>query len=388
MKVVMSAIRVHPFHKYGGAEVYIYNLTKYLVKNGVDVKIISSLPKPKVKSTVHEGIEYEFIPPHVPTDTKRSIISYHLFNFNLARKLIKEDFDILHSFGMTAYQYLKRGKKRGRVVIEPFGLYGSHEAKPNVIKRYLRKLLIEDPVRYCAKHADAIAAEGKFQAKEISEKFEISEEKFIFIPDGVELDVIEKHISNSTLSRESLGLDDADLVLVNVNRLVKNKGVNYLVDSLRILNNSLNVKLILIGSGLEENAIKRRIRELGLEQKIIHFKNISDREKFQLIDLAEISVTPTLFEGLPIAILEAMACGKPVVASNITEVPQVVKHGVNGFLVRPRDPEAIAKAILKIYKKSLINKMGSESKRMVKDYDWNVIAARAMKEYEGLLNNT
>ena len=385
MKVVMTAIRVYPFHKYGGAEIYIYNLAKYLVREGIEVKMFTSKPEQGVENVVYDGIKYEFVSPHVPTDVKRSLISYHFFNINLARKLCKEDFDILHSFGMTAHNYLKKRKKISKVIVEPFGLYGTHEVKQNFAKKYLRKLLIEKPLEYCVKNADAIAVEGNIQAKEISEKFEVSEDKFIYIPDGVEIEFIEESIKKSELSREALGIGDADIILVNVNRLVKNKGVIYLIDALGILNKCLDVRLILIGSGPEENRIKMRLKELGIEQKVLHFKNVPDKKKFQLISLADISVTPTLFEGLPIVILEAMACGKPVIASNVTEVPQVVKHGVNGFLVPPRDPEAIANAVLEIYESGFIEKMGCESKKIARNYDWNAITERVIRDYKKVL---
>jgi len=386
MRVIMSAIRVHPFHKYGGAEIYIYNLAKYLSKNGLDVKIIASVPEKRfgrASSHIYDGLRYELLPPHIPIYTNISLIFYHTFNFNLAKKLRREDFDILHSFGMTAYRYLK-GRVNGKVVVEPFGLYGTEEKKISWFKRKARELLIERPLGYCVKHADAVAVEGEIQARDISNKYGISEDKFIYIPDGVEIDVIDEYLSRNKLTREEMGLSDADILLVNVNRLVRNKGVNYLIDALKILNNELNVKLILIGSGPEEGNIKRKINELKLRDKVIHFKDISDETKFQLIALADISVTPTLFEGLPIVILEAMTCGKPVIASNVTEVPQVVKHGINGFLVPPRDPMAIAKAVLEIYDKGLIKAMGRESRRIAEDYDWKKIVKKAIREYEKL----
>jgi glycosyltransferase involved in cell wall biosynthesis len=106
---------------------------------------------------------------------------------------------------------------------------------------------------------------------------------------------------------------------------------------------------------------------------------------FQLYTLADVSVTPTLYEGLPLVVLEAMACGKPIVASNVSEIPQVVKSGENGFLVPPRDPNAIANAILEIYDKDLFRKMGDKSKEIVKNYDWNVIAKKAISKYEDLI---
>jgi glycosyltransferase involved in cell wall biosynthesis len=382
----MSAVRVHPFHKYGGAEMYIYNLANHLVKNGVDVKIITSTPPDfKDKKAIYDGIEYEFIEPYVSMDDKKCWLSYYHFNFNLARKLVKEEFDILHSFGITAHIYLKLRKSRNaKVVVEPFGIYGTH-AKHGIIKKTLRKILIENPVEYCFRYADAIAVEGEIQASEISQRFGIPAEKFILIPDGINIDDINKWLKKQKYTRESLGLDSADIVLVNVNRLAKNKGVNYLINALKILNEKIDARLILIGSGPEESSIKAQIKSLGLEDKVLHFKNIPDEDKFQLISLADISVTPTLFEGLPIVILEAMACGKPVVASNVTEVPQVVKHGVNGFLVPPRNPQAIAEAVFEIYEKNIIEKMGFESRRIARNYDWNVIAKKTIKEYEMLI---
>jgi glycosyltransferase involved in cell wall biosynthesis len=388
VRVVMSAIRVRPLHKYGGAEVYIYNLAKYLSKNGVDVKIIASMPEKgfwKTRDSIYDGLHYEFLPPYIPIYSNASIFFYHIFNFNLARKLRNENFDVLHSFGMTAYRYLK-GKMKGKVIVEPFGLYGTEERRTNWFKKKAREFLIENPLGYCVKHANAVAVEGEVQARDISNKYGIPKDKFIYIPDGVEIDVIDEYLSWNKLTREEMNLSDADIVLVNVNRLVKNKGVNYLIDALGILNSELNAKLILIGSGPEEGNLKRKIGELKLKDKVIHFKDISDETKFQLIALADISVTPTLFEGLPIVILEAMACGKPVVASNVTEVPQVVKHGVNGFLVPPRDPEAIVKAVLEIYDKGLIKVMGRESRRIAEDYDWRKVARKTIQGYEKVIN--
>ena len=152
----------------------------------------------------------------------------------------------------------------------------------------------------------------------------------------------------------------------------------------KVQRQELNVKLILVGTGSEEEKIKRLIKHLGLSEKIKHFKNIPDKLMFQLYTLADISVTPTLYEGLPLVVLEAMACEKPIVASNVSEVPQAVKDGINGFLVPPRNPKAIADAVLKIYDKNLFMKMGKASKKIVKNYDWSKIAKMAVKKYEEL----
>jgi len=389
----MSYIR-SVFHGYGGAEIYMHNLAKYLVKNGIKVKVIVPA-KGKEKRGRLEGVEYEFIRPQVPMDGKgllssfKSLLFYLLFGFELRERLENENFDIFHSFGLTSYFYLK-SKDRKITVVQPFAIYGTY--KPNVIKNIIRAVSIDRIVKGVLTQADAIASEGDIQTREIHEKFEIPLEKFFYLPIGIELSAVRNYILNSKLSRKNLGIDDADVVLININRLVKNKGVNYLIDALKILNeqHSINTKLILIGAGPEEEAIMKQIKLLNLNEKVLHFKNISDKLKFQLLALADILVHPSLFEGSPIATLEALAAGKPVVVTNVSEIPHVVRHGVNGILVPPRDPEAIAKAVLEIYENGLIEKMGRESKKIARNYDWDIIAKMAIRKYEELMekNNT
>jgi glycosyltransferase involved in cell wall biosynthesis len=384
MKVIISTRTIYPFHGYGGMERYFYSLAHHLVKQGVEVEILTSLSESKEGGQNYKGIKYVFVPPNFKRVKSLPIfyLNYHYFNFTTYRYLKDADFDILHGCG-GVLDYLLFNKKKP-VIFQPFGL---EQFKGGTISRIYNFMASFPFTAYAVKHADAIASEGDLQSREIMELFKVPKEKIFIFPDGVELDFIQKCISSSKITREELGIQDAGLVLINVNRLAPNKGVNYLIDALWILNNQnkLNTKLILVGTGPEEPKIKEQIKKLRLEDKVIHFKNIPDEKMFQLYTLADVSVSPTLYEGLPLVILEAMACGKPIVASNVSEVPQVVKHGENGFLVPPRDPEAIVDAILRIYEENLFRKMGSKSKEIVKDYDWNIIAKKAISKYEELI---
>jgi glycosyltransferase involved in cell wall biosynthesis len=390
MKVVMVSRAVWGLHGFGGMERYVYFLSKYLAKNGCEVEIITAPPTQTAISVRKEDFEVKeitFLPPRIDKRFSNPI-QYWLFVRNCAKYLKNVEFDVLHAHGMTAYHYLKRTRNRRPTVVQPFG---SEEFKArkeeNFIKRIYLDLFIRNPKLYCLHHADAVASEGDLQSRELVELFHVPREKIFILPDGVELGFIQRCISNSRITRRELGIDDADLVLINVNRLAPNKGVNYLIDALWLLNNQvrLNVKLILVGTGPEEPKIKAQMKKLRLEDKVVHFKNIPDEKMFQLYTLADISVTPTLYEGLPLVVLEAMACGKPIVASNVSEIPQVVKHGENGFLVPPRDPNAIANAVLEIYDRDLFKKMGNKSKEIVKDYDWSIIAKKAISKYEELM---
>lgn len=382
MKVVLATRAVFPFHGYGGMETYVYFLSKHLLENGVDVEIVTSSSKKEVNADIN--LNYTFLPPFVSGKFTQPV-RYWLFVRNCAKYLNKLDFDILHACGITAYRYLKFGNRKP-VVAQPFG---SEEFKNinegKLVGRVYSDFFMRKPKIYCMQHADAIASEGELQTKEIMDLFKVPREKIFALPDGVDMDLVEQYLEKTKITKEDFNLQDADLVLMNVNRLEPNKGVLYLIDALRILNEELKVKLILVGTGSQKQEIKERIEKLGLKDKVLHFENIPDKKMFQLYTLADISVTPTLYEGLPLVILEAMATEKTIVASDVSEVPQVVKNKENGFLVPPASPKAIADAVIKIYDKNLFEKMGRKSKEIAKDYDWDIIANMAIKKYEELV---
>uniref|UniRef100_A0A7C2P259 Glycosyltransferase family 1 protein n=1 Tax=candidate division WOR-3 bacterium TaxID=2052148 RepID=A0A7C2P259_UNCW3 len=386
MKIIVSSRCVFKLHGYGGMERYAYYFSKHLDENGTDVTLITSTTRKQIPLDL-KNLELKLIKPNV-NESIRYVkpINYRLWLRNVSMWLKKRtDFDIVHAFGICPVEYL-RLKNRKPVVIQPFG---NEEFKSRENEYLFKRIYLDFFIRnikiYSVQNADAIASEGEIQTKEIMQFFGVSKEKIFHLPDGVDLDEIEEYLKNAEITRKDYNLQDADIVLINVNRLEPNKGVPYLIEALKILNQELNVGLILVGTGSEEEKIKSQIKRLGLEEKVKHFKNIPDELMFQLYTLADISVTPTLYEGLPLVILEAMACGKPIVASNVSEVPQAVKDGVNGFLVPPKNPRAIVDKILEIYDKNLFVKMGVASKKIVKNYDWSKIAKMAIRKYEELV---
>jgi len=382
MKVIISTRAAYPYHGYGGMERYFFSLAKHLTQQGVEVEILTSLDETNRQSTNYKGIKYVFVPPNFRRTKVFSVfyLNYHYFNSMACKYLKNINFDILHGCG-GVLNYLLFDKRKP-TVFQPFGL---EQFKGKRFSKIYNHIASYPFTSYAVKHADAITSEGDLQTQEIIDLFKVPREKIFTLPDGVDLNLIQRYLENTKVTREDYGIQDADLVLMNVNRLVSNKGVPYLIDALKCLNEELNVKLILVGSGPEEEKIKGQIKSLRLEDKVVHFKNIPDEKMFPLYTLADISVTPTLYEGLPLVVLEAMACGKPIVASNVSEVPQVVKDGENGFLVPPSNSKAIADAVLKIYDKDLIEKMGKKSRAIVKDYDWSNIAKMAIRKYEELI---
>ncbi|MBN2013935.1 MAG: glycosyltransferase family 4 protein [Candidatus Altiarchaeota archaeon] len=365
-------------------ERYVYFLAKHIAEQGVDVEVISSPEKEGRKKTENlDGVKYRFISPRVQYGRGfRFYRTYHHFNINLSKYLKKKEFDILHAYEITSFPYIL-SKNRKPIVVQAFG---NEWYKAKGFKNRFFLTPVNYPLKICMNRSEAIASEGELQAREIAELFDVERKKIFNIPDGVDLSQIEEYVSKASVTREDLGLKDDDFIIINVNRIEKVKGVYYLIEALDKIRKEIeNVKLILVGTGTDEERVYSLIKKLGLGDIIKHFRNVDDELLFNYYKLADLSVTPTLYEGLPLVILEAMSVELPVIATNTSENPQVVKDGVNGLLVPTADCNAISEAVITVYEKNLLKKMGEESKKIIKDYDWGIIAKKAIKEYEKLV---
>jgi len=392
MKVIIASRAVIPFHEYGGMEKYVYFLGKYLVENGIDVEVVTSIPTVKKRQEVLNGVKYTFIPPILNRWKENPAMLWsflHLFSANVAKYLKKIDVDILHSYEISAYRYLHLDN-RVPVVFQPFVSYQTPQflnitsnRLVETLKQPVKYLIKIRPLAYCARNADAIASEGDFQIREIMDIFGIEREKIFSLPVGTEVSRIKEMISKGKLSREDLGLKEGDLVLISVNRLSPEKGISYLIDALNLIKREIgNIKLILIGSGPDEKNILSQIKVYKLTDNVVHLKNVKEEELYNCYAISDIYVSPTLHTDFVMSILEAMVCGLPIVS---TGQEFLVKDGVNGYVVPKRKPKAIADAVLKMYENNSIKKMGFMSKNIVKNYDWNIIAKKAIEEYEKLI---
>jgi glycosyltransferase involved in cell wall biosynthesis len=383
MDIIMASRNILPFHKYCGTGRYVHGLAKHLVELGASVEIVAPperSPRPAEDSA--DGITYHFIPPEVKGGGFFGFYrSYHHHNIRAAQFLSRQKFDVLHIFEINAFPYLLK-KKRAPVVVSPFHR-GTEPWKKNNLSARVQELPIDLPLEYCVKSCELVVSEGPAQTKRLIEKYRISADKVAEVPDGVDLDRIAEHKNEPVFSRENVGFSEDDFVLISVGRIDPMKGVAYLVEAFaEVLKELPSTRLILVGEGSDEEKIKTMLHERGISDRVVHAKNVSDRELFSYYNLADVFVTPTLYEGLPQVVLEAMACELPIVATDTGENSQVVKDGLNGFLVPPRQPHVMAEAVLKLYDAGKRRSMGAQSWKIIGEYDWKISAKKALKAYE------
>ena len=162
---------------------------------------------------------------------------------------------------------------------------------------------------------------------------------------------------------QGMGEEGKEMVLLHIGRFVLQKDHLLLIEAFDLsIKEYPWMQLWLIGDGELRPAVERAVSEKGLQEKV-SFLGIRDNVS-NLLANCDLFVLPSDYEGLPLTVLEAMAAGKPVVSTRVGGVPELVEDGLTGFLVPPRDPEALAQAILRLTKDhDLCQRMGQAGQR-------------------------
>jgi len=139
--------------------------------------------------------------------------------------------------------------------------------------------------------------------------------------------------------------------LLHVGRLSPERGISYLIEGVILFKERYDgdVALTIVGSGAEESVLKKKVRENGLDGNINFTGYIPyGKDIVGVYQNSDIFILPSLSEGVPKTMLESMANGVPVIATSVGGIPEIIKDGVNGLLIPPADPSAIANAIYRL----------------------------------------
>ena len=152
-------------------------------------------------------------------------------------------------------------------------------------------------------------------------------------------------LASRETARIRLGILEKATIIGTVANLYPTKGLPYLLEAAAILNKKLDIQLVIIGRGNEETSLRQKISTLAIYSNVTIVTNIPAGEAAALIPAFDVFVLPSIKEGLPYTIIEAMAAEVPIVATRVGGVPELIEHNKNGLLVEPKNPEALAFAI-------------------------------------------
>lgn len=215
----------------------------------------------------------------------------------------------------------------------------------------------------------------------------IASEKVLVVRNGIVLSDYGE-ITSSTRKRlqAELGLQKGDVCVLNVGRLTEQKSQCDIVDAARLVNNTnRKVKFFIVGDGALREALQQQIRSCKVEETVflLGFRNdIPD-----LLQLADLFILPSLDEGMPMALLEAVASRVPVIATAVGDVGKLIVHCASGIIVGKNDVTVLAEEIIALAADTARqNKMAEEAlRRVLSLYSSQVMYGQYDKIYRGLL---
>lgn len=168
-------------------------------------------------------------------------------------------------------------------------------------------------------------------------------DRVVCIHNGIDLEAVHVTMQRSE-KRKEWKIDDKAVLIGTVGRLVPVKGHAILLEALQILRNSNhNVTLLFVGDGPLRAHLEAEVIRLGLEESVVFAGH--QEQSYDFINMMDIFALPSLHEGIPMVLLEALALKLPVIASRVGGIPEVVSHDKSGILVSPASPEQLASGI-------------------------------------------
>lgn len=392
----------------GGMNVYVAELTRQLGQQGIHVDVFTRSQDEHVPHVIHclgygnrvvhipAGPEHplpkkelaEYIPEYV-AGIKRfaeekgihyDLIHSHYWMSGIAAEMLKEEWDVpilqmFHTLGLM----------KNQIAQSPSEIEGDYRI---------------DGERRVMQAADRIVAATPAEQSQLQRLYSVPAEKITIIPPGV--DTARFYPIPADEAKEAIDVPCKNKLLLFVGRIEPLKGLPVLIHALDLIRKKGEpcvgcYCLMVIGGEPDASEecmteemvkVKALCKELCVEDLVVFLGKKSQETLPYYYSSADVLIMPSYYESFGMVALEAMACGTPVIASQVGGLPFLVKNGKTGFVIHEKDPEALADALLRIMTDAdLKNQLGSNAAEYALDYSWSLIAQRISREYSGLLKN-
>ena len=378
MRICLLELMPFPYTVGGGTTILI-ELSRALVEKGHEVHVISGKPgnnQPKLKIDKRVNI-HNVGTPHRIFDNKGILslpaklihrlifeVSY-IFGTRRVLKEINPDVCNPQSLITTSLPCSLFGYKFVATLQGPYlkgfrKLWKKRGSKMAILGSYVYEII----EGFNARMASKIIGTGK-ETCEYYSRYNSCK----VIPNGVDID--EFSIKNSKRHKK----------IVSIGRLTEQKAVDKLILAMDDLK---DYNLVVGGLG----PLEPRIKKMCKERKNCKFIGYQSHDKLPgLLNKVRFSVFPSLFEGLPLAMLEQMSCGVIPISTPVGDILDVIDDGKNGFILKTNDPKAIAKKIRESEKMNL-GKIAKQARKTAEEkYSWSIIADKFIKEYNEVVKN-
>jgi len=390
----------------GSVPSVVYQIAKHTAKKGLDVTVLERRWRGTNYREEIERIKFERIDLKICSEISNKEIVYTLakkpsgllrlvldrahFALKVNKYLSKNDFDIIHVHLPFASNVLINLKRKLRVKM----IYTAHVGEEKVrfklgsCKDAPLPLRFFSPDLYLMKRVKkSVVLNEPLRLKLIGKG--IKAESIVTIPNGVDVSNFGSDVGENI--RNKYRAEKRKTMIMFAGSITPRKGVDYLVKAAEMLKGEDIIFLLVGNPNLDKEfteKIKEFIRTKGLEENVKLAGFVPYEDLKILYSVCDIFVLPSLEEGSPIALTEALATGKPLIGTSVGGTPLMIKDGWNGFLIEPANERQLAEKIKYLIDDPEERKRMSENSRKLaeEEFDWIKVTERYLEVYEEILD--
>ena len=356
--------RMFPPEWLGGTEIAAYDIAQHLAGRGHDVHVITSMDK-----GLHQVTTKGWFHIHRLKYPGLGLLSTVPFSVAAVVALHRINPSLVHVqcpfYGMAGYFYSKLAKK-------PYVVYfrGDDAYLPYSGTRFFLKLIVRNAAKVIALTEHMRRAVRKQYNRDA-----------LVIPNGV--DVTKFAGLSREATRTELKIKESEQVVIFVGSLIPVKGMKYLVEAMNIIKQEcLKARLLVVGDGEERQNLEELTNKLNLVECVTFVGRVVNERVPEYLVVSDLFVLPSLSEGFPLVVLEAMAAGLPIITTNVRGLPEIVKDGENGFVVEPQNPRQLVEKIsLLLSNNELRQKISANNIIKAKQHSWEAVVEKLEEVY-------
>jgi len=314
----------------GGGQMHVLLLAKYLQYGNIEVAIATE-PNGWLVDT-SQKLDIAIHP--IAISNKLTWQSFR----NIRQLLDSQKFDIIHTHGGTAGfwgRLVAASLKKRPVIVHTY--HGLHylnisQVAAKAIAQKFKRAIFQKIDRFLLNYTDQIICVCSSDYEKAIAAKVATPSKTSVVYNGIEIDQFSKPLDRAN-ARKIFDIAPTEFVFGNVGRLHEQKGHKYLLEAFAKVSD--RARLLIIGDGDLREELVALAEKLQISDRVLFLGTRTDITEF--LSAIDVFVLPSLWEGQPIALLEALAIGKPCIASSVDGIPEIIKNGVNGYLVNPTD---------------------------------------------------
>lgn len=381
---------------------FILELAKALKLNDIEPIVLCPHSLDAMKREVMNGVKVYRFPYFYPYSLQRvtgeggmfqnvrgSLIAKLQLPIFLAMELIytiqiarREEIDILHTHWIVPQGLI--GAVCGRLLHLPH-ILSVHGTDVNLSAK---NRMLGGVTRFVTRNCDRILTNSTYTQRILLSIDPSAEDRVEVVPMGVDVERFQD------IQSENYRQIPGTPIILYIGRLIDCKGLEYLIEAFTIVSHQVpGAKLVIGGEGPEEVRLRQQVKRLGLDESVLFTGLIESQDLPRYYREAAVFVLPSIqaegqTEGLGVVLLEAMACGVPVIGSDVGGIPDIIQDGWNGYLVRERSPPELAERIIVLLECQAIHKQFQENglQTVYKHFSWNRVVVKVTQTYDRLVS--